>query len=80
MVNEDGYLTLIDFGVAKRVKAGDTTETVIGTPEYMPPEMIKELAYNKQVDWWALGILLYEMLIGISPFRIGNLKIGSDGY
>jgi len=41
LVNQDGYLTLIDFGVSKKVKAGDTTETVVGTLEYMAPEQME---------------------------------------
>lgn len=42
LINENGYISLIDFGVAKRLKFGDTAETVIGTPMYMPPEMLKK--------------------------------------
>jgi len=46
LVNPDGYLTLIDFGVSKKVKPGDTTETLVGTPEMMAPEMLEGLKYG----------------------------------
>ena len=80
MVNENGYLTLIDFGVSKKIKSGETTETVIGTLEYMSPELMKEKEYNRSVDWWALGIILYELLIGVSPFRVSKRNMGDVAY
>ena len=47
----------------------------VGTAEYLSPEMIKESGHDKGVDWWALGILMYEMIIGIPPFYHKNKKL-----
>ena len=47
----------------------------------MAPEMVNQSGYDKAIDWWALGIMLYEMLVGCSPFRIGkNVNISGDLY
>ena len=63
-----GYLLVADFGLAKLVKDGEATTTFCGTPEYLAPEMLETKPYGKLVDWWALGTLMYEMLVGIPPF------------
>ena len=68
MVDKDGYLKLIDYGLAKILKAKDTTDTFCGTCEYIAPEIVATKAYDKGIDWWAVGILLYEILIGVTPF------------
>ncbi|CAG9321037.1 unnamed protein product [Blepharisma stoltei] len=66
LINDDGYLKLIDFGYAKIVEG--RTYTLCGTPEYLAPEILMNRGYGKSVDYWALGILIYEMLSGIDPF------------
>jgi serine/threonine protein kinase len=66
LVDTKGYPKIIDFGFAKQQNA--KTYTLCGTPEYMAPEIILGRGYSKGVDWWALGVLLYECLAGYSPF------------
>ena len=71
-MGEDGYICLTDFGLAKKLDEGEATRTFCGTPDYLAPEIIKEKAYSFPVDWWALGILTYEMTVGFPPFYTGK--------
>lgn len=66
LVSVDGYLKLTDFGFAKVVV--NRTYTLCGTPEYIAPEILLNKGHGKPVDYWALGILIYEMNHGIDPF------------
>ena len=67
LIKKNGYLKLIGFELVKNIEGG-RTYTMCGTPEYLAPEIILSKGYGKPVDWWALGILLYEMIAGVDPF------------
>lgn len=67
LIQPSGYLKLTDFGFAKFVTG--QTYTLCGTPEYLAPEIIANKGHGKPVDWWTLGVLLYEMMVGIDPFN-----------
>lgn len=67
LVSWQGHMKLTDFGFAKRCI--DRTYTMCGTPEYMAPEILQGRGYNHDVDWWAFGILCYEMNWGVPPFE-----------
>jgi len=71
MVTKYGYLKLVDFGTAKFLNHTTTTSTMIGTPQYMAPEMIMGRPYTSAVDVWAMGIMCYEMVCGPTPFGYG---------
>ena len=75
LLDVDGYIALADFGLAKIVEENQSATTFCGTSEYLAPEMVNESGHNKQVDWWGLGILLYEMMMGVPPFHNKNQHI-----
>ena len=66
MVLTNGYIKLIDFGTAKAIT--DRTMTTIGTPHYMAPEVILNDGYSFEVDFWSIGICMYEFMCGPVPF------------
>ena len=71
LINADGYIKLTDFGLAKIIEPEAQTNSYCGTLEYMAPEILKDQGHSFQVDWWALGILTYEMIVGFTPYSTG---------
>ncbi|TPX73530.1 hypothetical protein CcCBS67573_g05208 [Chytriomyces confervae] len=67
LIDSRGHIRVTDFGFAKHLEE-DETHTLCGTPDYLAPEVIQAKGYGKAVDWWALGILIYEMIAGHPPF------------
>ena len=74
LIGEDGYLKLIDFGMAKMIKNDEKATSFCGTPEYLAPEIITGEGHDRSADWWSFGILIFEMLCGIPPFYCDNTE------
>ena len=73
LLDKDGHIKIADFGLCKEeIRKGDTTKTFCGTPEYLAPEVLQDYDYGQAVDWWGLGIVMYEMMIGRLPFYNQN--------
>lgn len=70
LLDKFGHVKLIDFGFSKKVH--ERTNTICGTPAYIAPEIFIGEGYTKSVDYYALGILIYEMLVGLPPFPMDN--------
>ena len=73
LLDAEGHCKLADFGMCKEgISGGNLTSTFCGTPDYIAPEILQELDYGPSVDWWALGVLMYEMMAGQPPFEADN--------
>jgi len=75
LIMPSGYVKLADFGFAKRIPKGHKTYTTCGTPAYMAPEIITHGGHGPAVDWWCVGIMLYEMTCGRTPFQGGTTQV-----
>ncbi|KAM5145611.1 RAC-beta serine/threonine-protein kinase A [Mantella aurantiaca] len=69
MLDKDGHVKITDFGLCKEgITDGATMRTFCGTPEYLAPEVLEDNDYGRAVDWWGLGVVMYEMMCGRLPF------------
>ncbi|XP_051895240.1 protein kinase C zeta type isoform X2 [Pristis pectinata] len=83
LLDSDGHIKLTDYGMCKEgLGPGDTTSTFCGTPNYIAPEILRGEEYGFSVDWWALGVLMFEMMAGRSPFDIitDNPDMNTEDY
>jgi serum/glucocorticoid-regulated kinase 2 len=74
LLDDNGHVCLTDFGLSKDVSPDEKAHTFCGTPEYLAPEIVTGAGHDKAVDWWSLGILLYELTVGIPPFYSQNVN------
>jgi len=73
LLDKQGFVKIADFGLCKEgMGPDDRTSTFCGTPEFLAPEVLTDTAYTRAVDWWGLGVLIFEMLVGESPFPGDN--------
>eukprot|EP01129_Flabellula_baltica_P006643 TRINITY_DN2503_c0_g1_i1.p1 TRINITY_DN2503_c0_g1~~TRINITY_DN2503_c0_g1_i1.p1 ORF type:complete len:496 (+),score=97.24 TRINITY_DN2503_c0_g1_i1:24-1511(+) len=69
LLNANGHVVLTDFGLSKELAEDESTMSFCGTPEYLSPEIIRGESYTSKVDWWTLGMLIYEMIVGVPAYE-----------
>ena len=75
LIDSRGHIKLTDFGLSKILEdEEDKAFTLCGTPQYLAPEVLLRQGYDKMVDWWSLGCVMYEMLVGRLPFARNEIK------
>ena len=80
LVDNDGHCKIADFGLSKLGMFRPCKATTqCGTPFCMAPEIVKNLPYDQGVDWWAVGIMIFEMLTGNPPFDYNEEEDSGDG-
>jgi len=76
LLDSDGHIKIADFGLCKEdMRQGSTTRTFCGTPEYLAPEVLDDVNYGLAVDWWGVGVVMYEMMVGRLPFYNQNHEV-----
>merc|ERR1719354_136185 len=79
LLDSEGHIKLTDYGMCKEgIRDGETTGTFCGTPNYIAPEILRGEEYDFSVDWWALGVLMFEMMAGRSPFDVMGIPDQTD--
>lgn len=74
LIDSKGYIRITDFGLSKTNTKDDSAVSMVGTREYFAPEILLKTGYGKAVDWWCLGSIIYEMIIGLPPFYTNNVQ------
>lgn len=69
LIGSDGYIKITDFGLSKISESLKEAKTICGTAEYLAPEILFKLGYGKEIDWWTLGCLTFELIVGLPPFQ-----------
>ena len=74
LIDSKGHIKLTNFGISKLLKNDEKAQTMIGTAYYMAPEIAFRYPYDKEVDWWSLGVVMFVLLEGKYPFDVTNYR------
>ncbi len=73
VLDSQGYIKIVDLGFCKKLPNNGTTNTMCGTPEYIPPEMVRSKPHNRAVDLWSFGVFLFELITRGTPFEHNDI-------